>query len=77
MAMQFPVAIEQIDFDGAAQRGGISDADCCILKIGPGLAIPKTKLDDLDRFSRESSEFSAKFTGEPARLELELIWNLG
>src|SRR4029077_6366707 len=31
----------------------------------------------LDRFSGECSEFSAKFTSEPARLQLELIWNLG
>jgi hypothetical protein len=77
MAVQFPVAIEQIDFDGAAQGGAISDADDSVVKIGAGLAIPKTKLDDFDRFSSERSEFSAKFTSEPARLQLELIWNLG
>src|SRR5437016_8341072 len=77
MAMQLPVAIEQIDFDGTAQGRAISDADDGVLKIGTGLAIPKTKLDDLDRFSNERLEFSAKFTSEPARLQLELIWNLG
>src|SRR2546423_1159071 len=77
MAMQFPVAIEQIDFDGAAQGRAISDADDSVLKIGAGLAIPKTKLDDLNRFSSEGSKFPAKFTSEPARLQLELIWNLG
>jgi hypothetical protein len=77
MAMQFPVAIEQIDFDGTAQGRAISDADDGVLKIGAGLAIPDTKLDDLDRFSSERLEFSAKFTSEPARLQLELVWNLG
>src|SRR5207244_5606407 len=75
MAMQFPVAIEQIDFDGAAHRGAISDADAGVLKIGAGLAIPKTKLDDLDRFSGECSEFAANCTSEPARLELARIGN--
>src|SRR5947209_9206843 len=77
MAMQFPVAIEQIDFNGAAQGGAVSDTDDSVLKIGAGLVIPKTKLDDFNRFPGERSEFSAKFTSEPARLQLELIWNLG
>src|SRR6476646_12165108 len=39
MAMQFPVAIEQIDFDSAARAWTISDADDGVLKIGAGLAI--------------------------------------
>src|SRR5438874_11995580 len=73
MAMQFPVTIEHIDFNGAAQGGAVSDTDDSVLKIGAVLAIPKAKLDDCDRFSSKSSEFSAKFTSEPARLQLELI----
>src|SRR5437016_1537499 len=77
MAMQFPIAIEQIDFDSAARGGAIPDADGSVLKIGASLAVPKTKLDNFHRFSSERAEFSAKFTSEPARLQLELIWNLG
>jgi hypothetical protein len=77
MAVQFPITIEQIDFDGAVQDRTICDSDGGVLKIGAGLAIPKTELHDLDWFSSEDLEFSAKFTSEPTGLQFELVWNLG
>src|SRR5882724_8512103 len=76
MAVQFPVAIEQIDFDRTAQDWPAGDSNGGILKIGTGLAIPKTELNDLNRFANGRLEFSAKFTGEPPRLQFELVRNL-
>ncbi len=77
MAVRFPIAIEQIDFDRAAQDWPAGESNGGILKIGTGPAIPKTKLNDLNQFSNKRLEFSAKFTSEPARLQFELVRNLG
>src|SRR5207248_9990544 len=76
MAVQFPIAIEQIDFDRAAQDWPAGEANGGILKIGTGLAIPKTKLNDVNQFSNKRLELSAKFTSERARLQYQLVRNL-
>jgi hypothetical protein len=73
MAVQFPVAIEQIDFNRTVQNGPTSNPDSSVLKIGAGLVIPNTKLYDFDRVSGQRLEFATKFTREPTCLQLELV----
>ena len=48
MAVHFPIAIEQIDFDRAAQDPTAGYPDGGVLEIRAGLAIPKTELEDLN-----------------------------
>jgi hypothetical protein len=75
MAVQFPIAIEQIDFDRTVQHRPTCYPDSCVLKVGTGLVIPKTKLYDFDRLAGQRLEFATKFTREPACLQFELVWS--
>ena len=75
MAVQFPIAIEQIDFDRTVQHGPTCYPDSSVLKVGTGLVIPKTKLYDFDRLAGQRLEFATKFTREPACLQFELVWS--
>src|SRR5262245_42665206 len=74
MAMQVPVAIDQIDFDAAAQRFAIIHANCSVAKIGAGFAVPGPKLNDLDLVAGGAGEMLSEFAGEPARLNFQLVW---
>ena len=51
MAVQFPIAIQQIDFDRTMLYGPTCYSDSSVLEVGAGLVIPKTKLYDFDRFA--------------------------
>ena len=73
MAMQLPIAVDQIDFDATATRFVAVDLNHRIGKIGTGFAIPSSELDDVDLFAGGADEISAELAGEPARLELELV----
>src|SRR5438477_6304147 len=77
VAVQFPVPINQINLDRAANDGSIFDSDSCILEIGSGFVIPETELNDFGSLASCGLKFSTQFTGKPARLEFELTRNSG
>ena len=77
MAVQFPIAIEQIDFNRTAQDRAASYPDSSVLKVRAGLVIPKTKLYDFDRLAGQRLEFATKFTREPTCLQFELVGSFG
>src|SRR5207245_10601798 len=73
VAMQFPIAIDQIDFDAAQNRLTSVDADRRIGEIWACLTIPTSELNDVDVVASRGNETASEITGEPARLELELV----
>ena len=73
VAVQLPIAIEQIDFNRAVQDGPTCYPDSSVLKVGACLVIPKTKLYDFDRLADQRLEFATKFTREPTCLQFELV----
>ena len=75
--MQFPVPINQINLDRAADDGPIFDSDGCILEIGSGFAIPEAKLNDFGLLAGCRLKFSAEFTGKPPCLEFKFSWDSG
>ncbi len=72
--MQFPIAIDQIDFDAAQNRLTSVDADRRIGEIWACLAIPTPELNDVDVVASRGNETAAEITGEPAGLKFELAW---
>src|SRR5262249_21168575 len=75
MAVRFPVAIKQIDLDATTDWIFAIDANCGIAKIGPGLAVPNAKLDDVDLIARSADKMFPEISCEPARLQFQLRWN--
>ena len=75
VAVQFPVPINQINLDRAANDGSIFDSDSCILEIGSGFAIPKAELNDFGSFAGRRLKFSTKLAGKPACLKFKLARN--
>src|SRR5207302_1848027 len=73
VAVQLPVAINQIDLDRAAQRFASIYANRGIRKIGSSFAIPSAELNDVDLVTGRAGEILSKLAGEPARLQLELV----
>jgi len=72
--MQIPVPIDQIDFDAAAQRFAAIHPNRGVAKIGAGFAVPGAKLDNVDLVAGRADEIVPEFAGEPACLELKLVW---
>ena len=48
MTVRFPTAIQQIDFDAAANWFAAVDANRSVAKIRAGFAVPGAELDDVD-----------------------------
>src|SRR4051812_9798141 len=71
MAVGFPAAIGQVEFDRAADRVPAVNANGGIGKIRAGSAVPGAELNDLNLLADDGSEMAAEITGEPARLELQ------
>ena len=72
VAMQFPIAIDQIDFDAARNRLTSVDADGRIGEIWACLTIPTSELNDVDVVASRRNETASEITGEPAGLKFEL-----
>lgn len=72
MAVRFPAAIGEIEFNGAANWVAVVDPDDGIGKIGARLAVPGAELDDLDLFSGHGNKAPAEIAGKPARLQFQL-----
>jgi hypothetical protein len=73
--MRFPISIGQIELDATAHRFASVYADGCIAKIRAGFAIPDTELNNVDLVAGSGAKFLSKIAGEPARLQLEFVWD--
>src|SRR5439155_21000534 len=71
----FPTAIAHIEFDAASNWIAAIYPNCCIAKIRSGFAVPRSELDDVDFLAGRTDKVRAEISGEPARLELQFIWN--
>ena len=68
MAVRFPVAIDEINFDAAAYRLAAVYANRGIAKIRSGFTIPGAELDDVDLVAGSCDKMFAEIPGKPARL---------
>jgi hypothetical protein len=72
VAMGFPVAIEQIDFDGTVNWFAAVDPNCRVAKIRTVFTVPNTELDDIDLIAIRADELPSEISGKPAGLQLQL-----
>ena len=70
MTMCFPIAIDNVELDAAADWLAAVYPDRGVAKIGSGLAIPGAKLDDVDLVGGGCDKMFAEISGEPTRLQL-------
>ena len=75
VAMQFPIAIDQIDLDRAAHWLVSIDADGSVGEIRASFTIPISELDDVDVVTARRNKTASEITCEPARLKFELAWS--
>jgi hypothetical protein len=70
VAVRFPVAIDEINFDAAANWFTAIYPNRDIAKIRSSFAIPGAELDDVDLVAGSRDKMFAEIPGEPARLQL-------
>ena len=75
MAVRFPTAIQKIDLDTTANWIAAVYPNCTIAKVWSRFAVPRAKLDNVDRVAGGANEVSAEISRKPAGLQLELRWN--
>ena len=75
MTVCFPTAIAHIELDTASNRIAAIYLNCRIAKIRSRFAVPRAELDNLDFVAGTTDKVFAEISGEPARLELQFIWN--
>ncbi len=75
MTVCFPTAIAHIEFDAASNRIAAIYLNRRIAKIRSGFAVPRAELDNVDFVAGSTDKVRAEISGEPARLELQFIWN--
>ena len=71
VAVRFPAAIREVEFDRAADRIAGIESDDGVGEIRSGRAIPGAKLDDLNVVAGDGMELSAEVAGKPARLQFQ------
>ena len=75
VTMRFPTAIAHVELDASANRIAAIYPNCRITEIRSRLAIPSAELDNIDFVTGKTDKMFAEITCEPARLQLQLIWN--
>ena len=71
VAVRFPTAIRQVEFDRAADRFAAVEPDHGVGKIRTGFAVPGAELDDLDVVAGDGTKAPSEIAGEPARLQFQ------
>jgi len=77
MSVRLPATVGEIELDAAAHDLALVDPDGGSLKIRTGLAVPDSKLHDLDRLPARAAEAPPKISRKPPSLELEFVWVTG
>jgi hypothetical protein len=70
VAVRFPVAIDEINFDAAANWFTAIYPNRGIAKIRSSFAVPGAELDDIDLIAGSRNKMFPEIPGEPARLQL-------
>jgi len=69
-----PTAIDHIELDTAPDRIAAIYPDRSIAKIRSSFAVPRAELDDIDFVTGGADKIFAEISGEPVRLQFQLVW---
>jgi len=71
VTVPLPIAIGQIELDAAADWLARIDGNRRVTKIGPGFAVPRAELDNVDLVSGRVDELFSKITSKPTGLKFQ------